>query len=186
MEKIMKIFKMNIGEGAIFNNRICWTVLLIALIGILSTPDSYANEEQPGAVETEQTIQTYCPVLTGNKINPDIYTDYKGKRVYLCCNFCKTKFEKNPQKYLSQLPQFASALESDPNHALHEHGGGLPILPRLIVPMGITTLSLVAVTVILSIFKRLNVRLMMKWHKRTGIAALISGAIHAILVLIVH
>ncbi|HUV40216.1 MAG TPA: YHS domain-containing protein, partial [Sedimentisphaerales bacterium] len=36
----------------------------------------------------------------------DIYTDYKGRRVYFCCQACKTEFEKDPQEYVSKLPQF--------------------------------------------------------------------------------
>ena len=185
MEKIMKIYK-----GLILYNRVFWMIMLIALIGILSNQRGYADQEHfeqlPNIVETEQAVQTTCPVLVGNKINPDIYTDYKGKRIYFCCNSCKADFERNPGKYVSNLPQFASARESGHNHTSQEHGGGLLILARLIVPMGIITLSLVVITVILVVFRRINVHLMMKWHKRIGIAALISGAIHAIFVLFAH
>jgi len=39
-------------------------------------------------------------------INKEIYIEYKGKKVYFCCAGCKEKFEKDPDKYLSKLPQF--------------------------------------------------------------------------------
>jgi YHS domain-containing protein len=39
-------------------------------------------------------------------INKELYTEYKGKKVYFCCLGCKEKFEKEPEKYLSKLPQF--------------------------------------------------------------------------------
>jgi len=55
------------------------------------------------AAEIEQTI---CPVMEG-PINKDIFTEYKGKKVYFCCPGCKEKFEKEPEKYLSKLPQFS-------------------------------------------------------------------------------
>jgi YHS domain-containing protein len=183
MEDIMKIH-----EELSFNNRTFWVVLLIVRIAVLSAPGTYAQEapHQQSNTQAQHTVQTTCPVIVGNPIDKNIYTDYKGKRVYFCCNSCKAKFEKNPEKYLSNLPQFASALESNHNHASHEDGGDLLIPAGLIVPMGIITLSLVALTVALSVFRRVNVRLMMKWHKRMGIAALISGAAHAVLVLIAH
>jgi Cu(I)/Ag(I) efflux system membrane fusion protein len=49
--------------------------------------------------------QKTCPVM-GLAINKDIFTVYKGKKVYFCCPGCKPEFEKNPQKYLAKLPQF--------------------------------------------------------------------------------
>jgi YHS domain-containing protein len=55
-------------------------------------------------VQKEQTI---CPVM-GGKINKDIFTEYKGKKVYFCCPACKPEFEKNPEKYIDKLPQFES------------------------------------------------------------------------------
>jgi YHS domain-containing protein len=52
------------------------------------------------------TEQKVCPVM-GNAIDKKIYTEYKGEKVYFCCPMCKPEFEKNPEKYLSKLPQFA-------------------------------------------------------------------------------
>ena len=49
--------------------------------------------------------QTTCPVM-GLAINKEIFTVYKGKKVYFCCPGCKPEFEKNPEKYLAKLPQF--------------------------------------------------------------------------------
>jgi YHS domain-containing protein len=50
--------------------------------------------------------QTVCP-LTGNKIDKNVFVEYKGKKVYFCCTDCKAKFEADPEKYISKLPQFA-------------------------------------------------------------------------------
>jgi YHS domain-containing protein len=49
--------------------------------------------------------QTTCPVM-GGEINKDIFVEYKGKKVYFCCAGCEGKFEAEPEKYLSLLPQF--------------------------------------------------------------------------------
>lgn len=54
-----------------------------------------------------QTIeQKICPVTEG-PINKEIYTEYKGKKVYFCCPGCKERFEKELEKYLEKLPQFS-------------------------------------------------------------------------------
>ncbi len=52
-----------------------------------------------------RAVQTNCPVM-GGKINKNIYTEYKGKKVYFCCPSCVEKFKKNPEKYVDKLPQF--------------------------------------------------------------------------------
>jgi YHS domain-containing protein len=44
------------------------------------------------------------PVVMGGKIDKNIYTDYKGRRVYFCCPSCKETFAKDPEKYLKKLP----------------------------------------------------------------------------------
>ncbi len=49
--------------------------------------------------------QTVCPVM-GGAINKNIFTEYKGKKVYFCMESCKTAFEKEPEKYIAKLPQF--------------------------------------------------------------------------------
>jgi YHS domain-containing protein len=51
--------------------------------------------------------QTMCPVMDGNKIDKNVFVEYQGKKVYFCCTQCKAAFEKEPEKYLAKLPQFA-------------------------------------------------------------------------------
>ena len=53
----------------------------------------------------EAVEQTTCPVM-GLPIDKNLFTVYKGKKVYFCCPGCKPEFEKNPEKYLAKLPQF--------------------------------------------------------------------------------
>ena len=55
------------------------------------------------AVEIEQTM---CPIMDGNKLDKNVFVEYKGKRVYFCCPDCKAKFEADPEKYIAKLPQF--------------------------------------------------------------------------------
>jgi YHS domain-containing protein len=66
--------------------------------------DTNKTATTAAAVSVEQTT---CPVMDGNKINKTVFVEYKGKKVYFCCAQCKAAFEKEPEKYLAKLPQFA-------------------------------------------------------------------------------
>ena len=82
------------------------------------------------------------------------------------------------------LPGVAYA-SGDDGHSHADDGAGFA-LAGLVVPMGIATLALMTVTVCLGLFRRRNPGGLLKWHKRCGPAALIAGAIHALLVLLAH
>jgi YHS domain-containing protein len=68
-----------------------------------SPPAANSVSQAQSAASGEQTI---CPVM-GGAIDKKVFVEYKGKKVYFCCTDCKAIFEKNPEKYLSKLPQFA-------------------------------------------------------------------------------
>ncbi len=74
-------------------------------------PAAHADDEHgkstPAAVEMPDTLQKTCPVM-GGPIDPNIYIEYQGKRVYFCCKGCDQKFRENPEKYIADLPQFQS------------------------------------------------------------------------------
>jgi len=76
-----------------------------------AAPAKTAQTESPKATaapvqETAQVAgQTTCPVI-GGPINKNIFVEYKGKKVYSCCEDCKATFAKDPEKYVKDLPQF--------------------------------------------------------------------------------
>ena len=66
-----------------------------------------AEETKKTTTEAAASVeQTMCPVMEGNKIDKNVFVEYKGKKVYFCCAQCKAAFEKEPEKYLAKLPQF--------------------------------------------------------------------------------
>lgn len=82
-------------------------VVLVIVGGCKKSEPESASGTAPAvkdvaAVAGEQTI---CPVM-GGAINKNIFVEYKGKKVYFCCEDCKDKFEAEPEKYLAKLPQF--------------------------------------------------------------------------------
>lgn len=139
--------------------------------------------------EDGEAQQTECPVMIGNKIDPDLYAIYQGKKVYFCCSSCKSAFENSPEKYLHRLPQFASVADAPHGDGEHEHGQTGLFLVRLIVPTGIATLSLVAATGLLAVLrrvKRFKARVVMRVHKIAGVSALVTGIMHAALIILLH
>jgi YHS domain-containing protein len=51
-----------------------------------------------------ETGQKMCPVMQ-KEVNPKIFTEYEGKKIYFCCEQCKTEFAKNPKKYVKIVDQ---------------------------------------------------------------------------------
>lgn len=65
--------------------------------------------------------QTECPIR-GNAIKKDVYVDYNGKRIYMCCPACESKINKDPEKYIKQMKDKGIALADVPADA-DDHGG---------------------------------------------------------------
>jgi YHS domain-containing protein len=56
------------------------------------------------ATGAEDVAQTHCPVM-GGAINPEVYIEYKGVKIYFCCWGCDDKFLADPEKYIPKLPE---------------------------------------------------------------------------------
>ena len=65
------------------------------------------------AVAPASHAQATCPVM-GEKIDKSVYSDYEGRRVYFCCGACKSKFAKDPGKYVKQMEAEGVELEKSP------------------------------------------------------------------------
>ena len=61
-----------------------------------------------GAAEIEQKT---CPVMAGNKINPDLHVDHNGRRIYFCCKMCVETFKKDPEKYIKKVDEDIAKLK---------------------------------------------------------------------------
>lgn len=79
---------------------------LAVVIGIVFVAVGFAFSEEKVAAKP----QTDCPVM-GGKIDKTIYGDYKGVRVYFCCNECPPEFNKDPEKYIKALEDAGMAPE---------------------------------------------------------------------------
>jgi YHS domain-containing protein len=156
----------------------------LAVVLLAFAVGAYCAEEGARIDDHEsvaQTTNTVCPVMTDMKVDPNIFADHEGKRVYFCCLSCRAAFRRNPTKYLALLPQFGGVVAD----ITHDHGPWLT-LPGLIKPVGIATLSCLVLTVAAALLRRKNPKFLFKLHKRLGIATLVFAVIHLILVLIAH
>lgn len=70
----------------------------------------------------ESPANAKCPVLTEEDVDPALWTEYQGKKVFFCCQDCKRQFIERPEAFLKNLPQFSkSALPAAAKTEAHEH-----------------------------------------------------------------
>jgi uncharacterized Zn-finger protein len=81
--------------------------LLAVIVAIGMT--SHAGEKQEAPKK-----QTHCPVMQQNPVNPKMYVDVQGKRIYVCCPGCITKIKADPEKYIKQMEAEGIVLEQAP------------------------------------------------------------------------
>ena len=149
-----------------------WFFAGLASLGLAQEPAADAKAGQ-------EVVQSTCPVMLGNKIDPNIYTEYRGKKVYFCCAKCKAAFEANPERYLDRLPQFA-AFQSGGTEPSGFHPG------ELVEAFGLTTLSLLIVTFCFGFFMKRSPKVLHKWHRRLAYVTIVVALCHATLVMLAH
>jgi uncharacterized membrane protein/YHS domain-containing protein len=80
--------------------------LLVVLALTLTATFAFADRE---GEDDGLPLNPTCPVMEGEKVDPDLFVDYQGRRVWFCCESCVEDFRKNPEAYVAKLPQFAGA-----------------------------------------------------------------------------
>ena len=103
--------------------KICSMMVILGLAAAVALVAAGCKKESPQpAPKTEAAApaaapiaQKVCPV-TGDPINPNIYVDYQGRRIYFCCPMCPPIFKKDPEKYLKKVDEQlkAGAAEAKP------------------------------------------------------------------------
>ncbi|HVL10975.1 MAG TPA: hypothetical protein VM529_00315 [Gemmata sp.] len=80
-------------------------VSVVALV-VASIPAAHGQPPRKDAPKAQQ----YCPVMTSDEIDPkqSASVEYKGVKIYLCCDTCVAKYKRDPAAYLD--PKFVPAL----------------------------------------------------------------------------
>lgn len=91
-------------------------VILVAVFAATWRADALGASAAPSATtasesrvqDADRPTNTMCPVTTDESIDPDVFTEYEGERIYFCCRRCLRQFERNPQEYVVNLAAFMS------------------------------------------------------------------------------
>jgi YHS domain-containing protein len=85
-----------------------------ALAALVLVVASFVRADPPKpadpAPKAEPKVQKFCPVMTKDEVdlNHSKWVDYKGVKVYLCCDTCVARFKRDPAAYLD--PKFIPGL----------------------------------------------------------------------------
>lgn len=74
-------------------------VLLMGLCGVAGAADAQAVKKQ-----------SVCPVM-GGAVNTNLFVDFEGKRIYVCCKGCLPDVKKDPAKYIAKLEKDGFTLD---------------------------------------------------------------------------
>lgn len=88
-------------------------MLTIVAAGIFSLMGNLSAEEVAKQNPVEKKTQIECPIM-GNKVNKNLFVDYEGKRVYVCCGGCIEKVKSDPAKYIKELEAKGIVLDEAP------------------------------------------------------------------------
>lgn len=97
------------------------TFILAALLVVIMAIGTTSCSKE---ADTESGKQMTCPVMKGENINPDLYADANGKRIYVCCPGCIVKIKADPGKYIQQMEAEGIVLDKTPkqdDHSGHRH-----------------------------------------------------------------
>ena len=88
-----------------------------ALVALVLFAGSFVCADPPkvegpktGPKTAEAQVQKFCPVMTKDEVDlkASKSVDYKGVKIYLCCDTCVARFKRDPAAYLD--PKFVPAL----------------------------------------------------------------------------
>jgi hypothetical protein len=85
--------------------------LLVSLAGtaaVVTAADKPATDKkatsQPADPKAGPPVNKFCAVQgADNKVDPDVFVIYKGKKVGFCCKDCIEEFNKDPEKYVKSM-----------------------------------------------------------------------------------
>ena len=87
---------------------------LFFLFQMAAGVNAQAAGETAGKTDVQNLkTQTECPVLGGG-IDKNLYFDYQGKRIYVCCAGCIDAVKADPEKYLKILAEKGQKAEEVP------------------------------------------------------------------------
>lgn len=88
----------------------------VLLAGTLLVSPATAHEE--GSPPNDGSVtNALCPVTVDEPVDPSIYVQYEGSRIYFCCQRCRKQFLEDPQAYVQNV-SVTSVSEGDHAHSI--------------------------------------------------------------------
>ena len=91
--------------------------LLVLLWGAVLYQPAWAQTSSPEPTgEGAVPVNTMCPVMVDERIDPRFTAEYEGATIGFCCRKCLTRFEQEPAAYVANLP-----VSFNQEHAAQDH-----------------------------------------------------------------
>lgn len=92
------------------------TVAGIIVLSCSSDGNNVEKKTNTEAVRTPAPVKYYQTrdAFSGKLVNRTIYADYKGKRIYFCCDNSKADFLNDPERYMRRFQELGVALHDVP------------------------------------------------------------------------
>lgn len=79
-------------------------LFLFVVAGSVTLDAGIQEKKEKQEKKENKIFNTVCPV-SGEEIEGDYTTTYKGVTYAVCCKRCLKKFEKEPEKYIKNLSE---------------------------------------------------------------------------------
>lgn len=87
----------------ISSHRIVSVRLFLTVVGLGASASVASAGQTP--------INTMCPVMQEEQIDPDITVTYKGRTIGFCCDRCVDRFKNDPEKYVARIAEWTEATD---------------------------------------------------------------------------
>lgn len=94
--------------------RLSVILAIIMLLGIGLVNVSCDKDESFEAPALSAPKIQMTDAISGEPINKNVYVDYKGKRIYFCCENSRQGFNNNPQVFLKKFKEQGVILADTP------------------------------------------------------------------------
>ena len=99
---------------------ICVVALLMSTGATAQSTDKSKGDSTKAVIHSKHLKpQTACPI-TGDAIDKNLFVDYKGKRIYVCCSDCLAQVKKDPEAAIKKLESMGQSVEIIGNKAKKE------------------------------------------------------------------
>lgn len=82
----------------------CFLTFCTAFLWASESDEQHENQKEAPQANATEGSQKVCPVRKGD-IDPEVFIEYQGQRIYFCCPGCDGKFSKDPEKYFGEMEE---------------------------------------------------------------------------------